>query len=588
MKKKEIYISLLCLFWMVSCNRLCRQPEPLLRADLLMQTAPDSALALLERYSDSTSLKNPSTRAWYGLLLTQARDKKYIRHTHDSLMRTVVNYYDSAGDVALHAKAHYYLGRVYQDMADDPQSVREFMMALPLAEEAKDDKLLCLLHCNLGYTFYLQEMYEEADSLYTLAEPMAVQLNDSANLVVALAILGDIKLERGPEYYASSETILIRALSLAKKLKNKRLVNLVLFSLSSLYNRMGNLLEAIRFAKWGVSLQVDTAKHYRYHLIQGKAFEGLAQYDSAVVYLTKSLSVRRHSIQSTAYKHLANIARKQGRFADALRLTDSCRVCTDLARKIVRKVEIVTSLKDTLMQQKTYQYNSFSYRYRYYLSSFGFLLLLLMAYFVYKRVKYQSLTRTLETSEAEKERLEQLYICQQAVLEQKREQCAAMEAQRVQLEMEVQSLRKRIDSVSQEDAVALREQMSHLLDEKEKQFRECMKMLPIYKLLRDVMKVNKANPDAKEKLSEQNWTELKTEIDRISDRFTIQLSRKYELLTENDIRFCCLLKLGFKYAELALVYGCEPNAMYKRRDNILKKIPFVSDEIKIEELIREF
>lgn len=586
MKKNITYIFLLCLF-LISCNRLGRQPEPLLRADVLMQTAPDSALALLEKFSDSLSLKHPSTRAWYGLLLTQARDKNYILHTHDSLMRTVVNYYDSSGDVALQAKAHYYLGRVYQDMEDDPKSVREFMMALPLAKEAKDDKLLCILHCNLGYAFYLQEMYVEADSLYTLAEQLAVQQNDSANLAVILSMLGDIKLERGSEYYVSSETILKHALSLAKKLKNKYLENAVISSLSSLYNYMGNSLEAIRFAKLGIVLQEDTMKHYDYYLIQGKAFEGLAQYDSAVIYLTKSLPTGSFFTKSAAYRNLANIARQQGRFVDALRLMDSCRVCTDLARKTVRKVEIITSLKDILMQQKAHQYNSFSYRYRYYLYSLGIALLLLVAYFRNKGVRYQSLTHTLETSEAEKERLEQLYICQQAVLEQKREQCAAMEAQRVKLELEVQLLMQRINSVSQEDAVALREQMAHLLDEKERLFREFMKRLPVYKQLKEVMKVNKANPDAKEKLSEHSWAELKSEVDRLSDHFTIQLSRKYELLTENDIRFCCLLKLGFKYSELALIYGCEPNAMYKRRDNILKKIPFVSDEIKIEELIRE-
>lgn len=51
-------------------------------------------------------------RAYYALLLTQARDKNYIVQTDDSLIRTAVQYYDSIGDVQMQAKAYYHWGGV--------------------------------------------------------------------------------------------------------------------------------------------------------------------------------------------------------------------------------------------------------------------------------------------------------------------------------------------------------------------------------------------------------------------------------------------------------------------------------------------
>lgn len=586
MIKNVAYIYLLCLLLLISCNLSDKQPHSLICADRIMQTAPDSSLILLENFSDSVAMAKVSTQAWYALLLTQAHDRNYIRHTNDSLIRTAVDYYDSKNDVARQAKSHYYWGRVHQDLRDAPKTVREFMTALPLAEKAKDGKLLCLLHSNLGYVFYRQGMYEEADSMYVLAEQLAVQRNDSSSLAAILSVQGDILMELGEAHYASSESVLKRALAIADTLNNVYIEETIMVSFGYLYCYMGNPLEAIRFSKLGMKLQKDDIKRYDYDLIQGRAYDNLAQYDSAEFYLLKSLCTANNTVKKKTYRSLAAIARKQKRFDDALRLTDSCRAYTDSVRLEVRDVEIITSVKDILIQQTAYRYDSFLHRYQNYMYLGGIVLFLLMANFIYRRTWYKSLAVMLETSETEKKRLEQLYICQNAVLEQKRELCVKMEAQRVQLESEVQLLTERMSNASQEDAIELRAQMARLLNEKEALFRELMKVLPVYKLLQDVMKVNKSNPDAKVKLPEKHWVELKAEIDRISGDFTIRLDRKYELFTENDIRFCCLLKLGLKYSELALLYGCEPNAMYKRRDTILKKLPVTLGEVKLEELIR--
>ena len=67
----------------------------------------DSALVVLENIS-AKELVFSSSKARYALLLTQARDKNYILHTDDSLIRIAVDYYDGTGDVAFFRFSAYF------------------------------------------------------------------------------------------------------------------------------------------------------------------------------------------------------------------------------------------------------------------------------------------------------------------------------------------------------------------------------------------------------------------------------------------------------------------------------------------------
>lgn len=66
------------------------------KAERLMQSRPDSALALLGRYT-TRSFSDSADIAAYALLRTQADDKNYIDHTSDSLIKIAVRYYDRHG-----------------------------------------------------------------------------------------------------------------------------------------------------------------------------------------------------------------------------------------------------------------------------------------------------------------------------------------------------------------------------------------------------------------------------------------------------------------------------------------------------------
>lgn len=141
MKNNIALIILLIAFLPVACNERQSNNRQLILADSLMQSRPDSALCILQDIS-MEKLTTQADSAYYVLLLTQARDKNYVVQTDDSLIRYAVAYYDKTNDVRMQAKAHYYWGCVYRDMNRQAEAFREFLIAAPLTEKAKEKRQL--------------------------------------------------------------------------------------------------------------------------------------------------------------------------------------------------------------------------------------------------------------------------------------------------------------------------------------------------------------------------------------------------------------------------------------------------------------
>lgn len=107
-----------------------------------------------------------------------------------------------------------------------------------------------------------------------------------------------------------------------------------------------------------------------------------------------------------------------------------------------------------------------------------------------------------------------------------------------------------------------------------------------YKSLLNFKQHNYENPDENKEIPKEIWETLLSEIDQLTNGFIKRLRGKYERLLNEDIYFCCLVKIGMKYADIAHVFGCTANAVYKRRDAILKRMD-VETPSKFENLIEQ-
>lgn len=84
------------------------------------------------------------------------------------------------------------------------------------------------------------------------------------------------------------------------------------YSLSLLYGRMNMGEKAVEFAKLNINNQDNSNALDRAYLVLGDAYYKISQYDSASIYLNKSLHSEDHYTKAGAYMRLADIAKKAG------------------------------------------------------------------------------------------------------------------------------------------------------------------------------------------------------------------------------------------------------------------------------------
>ena len=145
----------LCLF-VLSCNREVTHLE-LDAVDSLCNVEPQEALELLEAYRTVIDRAPRSARMRYALLQTKARDKAFVSHTSDSVMKVVVEYYHHHGTANQQLEAMYYLGSVYRDMHDSPRALKWYLEASQWGEQ----------HITEVDSTVLRNVYAQLSELYS-------------------------------------------------------------------------------------------------------------------------------------------------------------------------------------------------------------------------------------------------------------------------------------------------------------------------------------------------------------------------------------------------------------------------------------
>ncbi len=131
------YIIIPFLLLALSCNKNDIQQELQLAEENMMED-PQTTLEKLE-IIDTTQIESSHDKAFYALLLTQARDKNYRFETNDSLISKAVEYYDKCffKDDNKRMLAHFYKGILNFNAKNYSDALSELSMALSLVK--KDD-----------------------------------------------------------------------------------------------------------------------------------------------------------------------------------------------------------------------------------------------------------------------------------------------------------------------------------------------------------------------------------------------------------------------------------------------------------------
>ena len=562
MKNNIALIILLIAFLSVACNERQSNNRQLILADSLMQSRPDSALCILQGIS-MDKFATQADSACYALLLTQARDKNYVVQTDDSLIRYAVAYYDKTNDVRMQAKAHYYWGCVYRDMNRQAEAIREFLIAAPLTEKAKEKRQLGLIYNNIGFIYNIQDFNEKADSIYKLMEVIAQEVKDTTLWSEALSKQGSIALTKGEEYFPIAERKLSDAFGAVDSVGNNGLKANISASLSNLYSRMDEGEKALSYAKLNLSLRRDTARAYRAFLLLGDAYYKLGQYDSATFYLNKSLLSKDYGRKAGAYMRLADIAMIQGNAALSVELERNSSAYKDSLYKFRRSVvvnEIIEAETDAqAMLQKLY----YKGRLNTYIYGFILITIIIVAIVLFLYRRYQRKNDLLQRDKQELEKinqdLNQHYVSLQTNIEQKN--------------LEIEGLRKELAShqIDEEQRENLQAELDEMILKRRTLAKEAFLHSPLYTKMQAIIKDYQDRDQSDEEISDQEWQEFVVGMDIQWNNAITDLCAKYQLSKE-ELHLVCLSLAGFPFSHLEYLLHLSRKTLYRKKNVLLKRM----------------
>jgi tetratricopeptide (TPR) repeat protein len=160
MKKFYLFV-LLCLAAVLStaCHKSSTLSRITLPAiDSLLQDNPDSAYNALADIPVK-SIYSRRDRAYYALLLTQARHKNYLPLNDDSLINVAVTYYQGKKDYEKYAKALLYKGICIEESNDPQKAIEIYAQAEQIALQTDDYLTLGLINSQMAWLY--QKIYIE-------------------------------------------------------------------------------------------------------------------------------------------------------------------------------------------------------------------------------------------------------------------------------------------------------------------------------------------------------------------------------------------------------------------------------------------
>ena len=573
--KKIVFISVLIAL-LATCTHDTDYNERLVQADSLMTSHPDSALHLLQDIP-TDRLNTKADRAYYALLLTQARDKNYVVQTDDSLICSAIAYYNQTNNTNLQARSYYYCGCVYRDMKRTEEAISCFFTANTLAKEIKDVSFQSHICNNIGYLYYAQDLNEQADSIYREAEQIAILLGDSLLQIEALLQQGMIQMEKGKPFYPKAEKLMLKAQYMAKMINNKTLNRTILSALSTLYYRMGNGEKAVEFAKQSFDLQNDTVCCYNAFYILGNAYYKNLQYDSATFYLYKALPDKSYAIKAGVYKRLSDIAEVSGNFKASLDLEQTGSIYMDSLRNNRNKqaYSVIAAEKNTQIVHQQKKHNSVISKYN------GFLLsVVATAFFILVMLK-RSRRRTARLQE-EKNRLKEI----QAAMQQ---QNAKLEEKQRQKESRIAFLERELEQLHYDAAQKkqLRNELKLLNYERELLLTSAQKYSDVEAKMKQIIQDYKVREGSELHMEKEDWLQLIAETDRRWNHITLRLCADYTL-SQEEIYLCCLYLTDLPVSYFGCLLDCKRDTIHKKANRIVEKqMGFPHGSTSLQKVLKE-
>ena len=554
-------ILFFCLLLSVcACNRRS-YPHELLVADSLCYEMPDSAVVMLQRMETEMTDKDEATRMYYYLLTIKAKDKAYIFHTSDSLILSVLQYYQKKKDTRHLPEAYYYAGRVYRDLGDAPQALDYFQKAIDAMGEKKDYVLLNTIYSQMGYLFLFQDVYEEAMNSFRQSYQCDLILNDSLGMAHSLKDVGNAFTafhngDSALHYYDKSYEI-------AKSINNGNMIDGILCDKISIYLQLENYEFIPDMFNRLDSLSSDRSSSYR---LRADYYNQMNQLDSAKLYYGLLINDENIYARKDAYWGLAKIAQRSNDSNTALRYISEYEKLTydiiDLQNtEQIRKIRSLYNYQ--LREKEINKLNIENHRKeKILIQILGICCLICFLfgiYYLHNRKKKALLRLQLEQLEKEQHAKSIQFISEN------NKKIALLEQQLQEADETNILLRKRLEG--QRDIIISTNQLAELEIKRREEADSLIVYTPIYQLIERIL-----NQQGNQKLfTDDNWKELEEAINEIYPGFTQSLCRLYHM-NEHEYRVSLLIKINIQPSHIAILTNHSNESITATRRRLYFKV----------------
>ena len=151
-------------------------------AEQLLNTKPDSALAVLDDIRESKADWPRSQQMRYELVYAQAQNKAFVDFTTDSIAMELVDYYERHGNANEQMMANYMAGCAYRDLEDALSALKYLNLAVDAVDESDEDcdlNTLMRVYSQMGGLYQRVAAFENERIADMHAERLAWQIGDT-------------------------------------------------------------------------------------------------------------------------------------------------------------------------------------------------------------------------------------------------------------------------------------------------------------------------------------------------------------------------------------------------------------------------
>lgn len=523
MNRKTSIILLLVGFLIASsCNRYNDLALITIQeAETLVDSLPRTALIKLEAIDNHSKLSEENLTR-YNIVLLKSTIRLGRTLSSDSVLLQPITYFQKNNDSLKLSKTYYNSAVYYYSIKDYRTAIKYFNLASNNLPKSRDALLDSKYSSMLGYSYnHLNDM-EKAIEYHKKSLFYAEKVGSTETILSALRALS--WAYKDSHDFKEAISTLLRALKIAQDEGMTNIEIDILNTISSIYESNNNIEMAIEYKTQAATLDKTREDIASNKINLALLYMKQNKLDSALSFAESAIKGNDLYVASMAYSLMGKINRMKGKRIEELNnIKNENRLFNLISDNISTEI-LQQKYQDEKLKNENNQLKVQQQKHKIWILSTLFLVFILIVVFTFvwreNRRKIEKIKLINKEALLKKENL---------LLKQQKEISELREKELVLRE----SLFKRINM---------------------------FKKFPSLKKDEDSSTIHN-----KIQLDEKDWNELIRGIRDAYPRFIEQLTKLAPTLTEDDIRFCCLLKINVDLQDLSDIYCVSKSAITKRK-----------------------